>query len=247
MPAIVANASESSIFNFPLMIPEKLHLFVDRKEAGEKLGLALAAYREQNPLVLAIPPGGAEVGLELAKSLKGDFSLVISKKIPYPGNPEMSFGAVAEDGNTYVHIHVVRGLSPDTVSKAIMEKSREIQGDIASQRRGRDLLNISGRTVILTDEGLIEGSTMKAAFLLCRKRKAAKIIVAVPVSGKNVMKELKWFADDVVALETMEPIYSPSQIYARWSSLSDREVGEILTQWDKSRRQRALIATPMEG
>lgn len=241
MPDIAANFPERFDFNYRLMIPEKLRIFSDRKEAGHKLGLTLADYRGKNPLVLAFPPGGAEVGLEVAKFLKGDFSIIISRKLPFPDDTGSSFGAVAEDGSTYLHINLVRELSPGSVSAIIREQLQEIQGDIASQRKGRDLPILSGRTVILIDDGLIRSSTMKTALLLCRKRNAAKIIVAVPVSRNRVMDEVRWLADEVVALESVESIYDQSQVYDRWSILSAQDVAKILTQWEEFRRLRAII------
>lgn len=247
MPYTAAAKLDRSIFSFPVMIPEKLRIFASRKEAGQKLALALAGYRGQNPLILAIPPGGAEVGLEVAKVLKGDFSLIISRKLPIPGDPATSFGAVAEDGSTYLHVNLVRELVPDSVSAVKAEQMRDIQRDIATLRKGRDLPNISGRTVILIDDGLIRGSTMKAAFLLCRKRHAARVIVAVPFSGKKVMDEIKWLADEVVALESLECIYETSQVYDRLSLLSDEDVIKILIQWEKFQKKRAMIARNREG
>jgi putative phosphoribosyl transferase len=235
------NAMGKNAFNFPLMIPEKVRMFGSRKEAGRRLAQALESYKGQNPLILAIPPGGAEVGFEVAKSLGADFSLVISKKLPFPDDHETSFGAITEDGSTYLHVNLVRKLSPEVVNTIKKEQLREIQGAVETFRHGRSLPDISGRTVILVDDSLTMGSTMKAAFLLCRKRHAAKIVVAVPVSGKKVMEEIRWLADEAIALESPEFLYDVAQIYDRRSALSDKSVLNILAQWEKARHQRPIL------
>ncbi len=241
------NALGKDTFGFPLMIPEKVSMFANRKEAGQRLAQALESYKWQNPLILAIPPGGAEVGFEVAKSLGADFALVISRKLPFPDNPETSFGAITEDGSTYLHVNLVRQLSPEVVNTIKKEQLREIQGAVEIFRHGRSLPEISGRTVILIDDSLTLGSTMKAAFLLCRKRHAAKIVVAVPVSGKKVMQEIKWLADEAITLESPEFLYDVAQVYDRWSAVSDESILNILTQWEKVRHQRLMIDKQREG
>jgi putative phosphoribosyl transferase len=247
MLEISTTAQGKYAFSFPLVIPEKVRIFADRKEAGQRLALALESYQWQNPLILAIPPGGAEVGFEVAKSLGTDFSLIISRKLPFPDNPEISFGAIAEDGSTYLHVNLVRELPADVVSAIKEEQLQEIQGRIKTLRKGRDLPNMSGRTVILIDDGLIIGSTMKAAFLLCRKKHAAKITVAVPVSGTKAMEEIKWLADEAVALENRDSLYDISQVYHNGPAISDESVANILTEWENLRRQKAMIGRNKRG
>jgi putative phosphoribosyl transferase len=241
------NALGKDAFDLPLMIPEKVRMFANRKEAGQRLAQALESYKGQNLLILAIPPGGAEVGFEVAKSLGADFALVISRKLPFPDNPDISFGAITEDGSTYLHVNLVRELSPEVVNTIKKEQLREIQGAVEIFRHGRSLPEISGRTVILIDDSLTLGSTMKAAFLLCRKRHAAKIVVAVPVSGKKVMQEIKWLADEAITLESPEFLYDVAQVYDRWSAVSDESILNILTQWEKVRHQRLMIDKQREG
>jgi len=223
------------------MIPEKVRMFAGRKEAGQKLAQALESYRWQNPLILAIAPGGAEVGFEVAKSLNADFSPIFSQNLPLPDNPEASFGAIAEDGSTYLHVNLVRELPREVVDLIKKEQLQKIQGAIGTFRSGRSLPEISGRTVILVDDGLIMGATMKAAFLLCRKRHAAKIIVAVPASGKNVMEEINWLADDTVALESRSFLNDMALVYDLGSAVSDEHILDILAQWEKVRHQRLLL------
>lgn len=241
------NALGKDTFDFPLMIPEKVSMFANRKEAGQRLAQALESYKWQNPLILAIPPGGAEVGFEVAKSLGADFSLVISRKLPFPDDPETSFGAITEDGSTYLHVNLVRQLSPDVVNTIKKEQLQEIQGAIGIFRHGRGLPDISGRTVMLIDDSLTLGATMKAAFLLCRKKHAAKIVVAVPVSGKKVMEEIRWLVDEAIALESPEFLYDVAQVYDHWSADSDENILNILAQWEEVQHQRLMINKQREG
>ena len=233
--------------DFPPLIPEKVRWFGSRKEAGQRLALALDSYKWQNPLILAIPPGGAEVALEVAKSFNAAFSLIISRPLPLPDHPEASFGAIAEDGSTYLRVNLVRELPSEVVDAVKAEQLQKIRGLINMFRNDRSLPDISGRTVILIDDSMTTGATMKAAFLLCRKRHAAKIVVAVPASGKKVMEEIKWLADEAIALENPASLYDGAQIYYRRPFVSDEDVLSILAQWENVRRQRFTLGRQGEG
>jgi putative phosphoribosyl transferase len=239
MSKITVNSAEELASHFPPPIPERLPMFANRKEAGQRLARALEGYRWQGPLILAISPGGVEVGLEVAKYLVGDFSILICRKLPLPDHPEIGFGAIAEDGSTYLHVDQVSNLAPELVSTIKKEQLNEIQKTTEAIKSKRELPEISGRTVILVTDGLAGGSTMKAAFLLCRKKRAAKIIIAVPVIGKKAMSELKWVADDVVALESPESVYEVAQAYDSWPEASEEDFLNFLVQWyNLSNRRR---------
>ncbi|MCJ7675191.1 MAG: hypothetical protein MUO33_08560 [Sedimentisphaerales bacterium] len=147
-------------------------MFADRKDAGQKLARALENYREQKPLVLAIPKGGVEVGYEVAKHLGCEFSILIARKLPFPDNPEAGFGAVAEDGSTFINNYAARGLSQHTIDRILKQQRREIKRRIAALRKGRPLPQIADRTVILIDDGIAMGSTMRAGISLCKNKKA---------------------------------------------------------------------------
>lgn len=206
-------------------------MFEDRKEAGEKLAKALEKYRNKKALVLAIPRGGVEVGYQVAKYLKADFSLLISRKLPQPGNPEAGFGAITEDGSTFIHEEAASWLSKKEIERIKKEQIEEIKRRIKILRKGKPLPKISGRTVILTDDGLAMGSTMRAAIMLCEKKKAEKIIVAVPVSGKDVAEEIGKLVDEIIVLEKPEFFQAVAQVYRNWYDVSDQEVIEIMKEW----------------
>ena len=213
-------------------------MFEDRKDAGKKLAKALKKYRNKEVLVLAIPKGGVEVAYQIAKYLNADFSLLISRKLPYPYNPEAGFGAIAEDGSTFIFEDAAMELSKEQINKIKEEQKQEIKRRIKILRKGKPLPKISGRIVILIDDGLAMGSTMKAAIMLCRKRKAKKIIVAVPVSGKNVEKETEKIADEIIVLEKPEFFQAVAQVYRNWYDVSDEEVIGIMKEWEFSNINR---------
>jgi predicted phosphoribosyltransferase len=199
-------------------------MFRNRKDAGKKLARALEKYRDEKALVLAIPRGGVEVGFEVAEYLKADFSMLISRKLPYPNDPEAGFGAVAEDGSIFVFSDNLYGLSGETINQILCEQKNEIIRRINVLRGGKPLPDIKDRIIILVDDGIAGGSTMRASIMLCRNRKAKKIVVASPVSSREVAEELKELSDDVVILEKPPFFRAVAQVYENWYDVSDEEV-----------------------
>lgn len=203
-------------------------MFEDRKDAGEKLAKALERYRNKKALVLAIPKGGVEVAYYVAKYLNADFSLLISRKLPFPDNPESGFGAIAEDGSVFINEEAAQWLSKEEIEKIKKGQTQEIKRRIKILRGDRPLPEISGRTIILIDDGLAMGSTMRAAIELCKNKKAKKIIVAVPVSSKEVKQEISKLVDEIIVLETPEFFQAVAQVYKNWYDVSDEEVINIM-------------------
>jgi len=203
-------------------------MFEDRKEAGEKLTKALETYKNKKALVLAIPKGGVEVAYQVAEYLNADFSILISRKLPFPDNPESGFGAIAEDGSVFINEEAVRWLSKNQIEKIKKEQIQEIKRRIEVLRGNKPLPKIFDKTVILIDDGLAMGSTMRAAIELCKKKKAKKIVVAVPVSSKNVKEEISKLVDEIIVLETPEFFQAVAQVYKNWHDVSDEEVIEIM-------------------
>ena len=211
-------------------------MFEDRSDAGKALAERLQPYRDENPLVLAIPRGGVEVGYEVAKALDADFSLLITRKLPFPRNPESGFGAIAEDGSAFIYEHAARTV-PDPMIERIKERQRdEIERRIDVLRDGEPLPEIKGRTVILVDDGIAMGSTMRASIELCKHRDAAKIIVAAPVAGEQTVRDLRRLVDAVVVVETPAYFRAVAQVYRTWYDVPDTEVLEIMERWHKEKR-----------
>jgi putative phosphoribosyl transferase len=205
-------------------------MFKNRKDAGEKLARALEKYRAEKPLILAIPRGGVEVGLQVAKKLDADFSLIIARKLPFPDNPESGFGAIAEDGSTFILENAYYWLSGENIERIKKEQIAEIRRRISTLREGEPLPEIKGRTVILIDDGIAMGSTMRVAIELCKNRNAGKIVVAAPVAGGEVAEEIRRRTDELVVLEIPANFRAVAQAYENWYDVSDEEVLDLLRE-----------------
>lgn len=211
-------------------------MFKDRFDAGQKLGRALEKYKDKNVLILAIPRGGVEVAGEVAKYLDAELSLIITKKLPYPDNPEAGFGAVAEDGSTFIFEYAKNYIPQNVIDEIIKRQKKDIAKKIKILRDGKPLPDISGKTVILIDDGLAMGVTMRAAINLCIKKKAGKIIVAVPVSGEDVARGISALVDELVVLEVPEFFQAVAQVYENWHDATEEEIIKILknSEWPLS-------------
>jgi putative phosphoribosyl transferase len=202
----------------------------DRTEAGKKLGEALMHYTSPHTMLLAIPRGGVRVGYEAAKVLGAQLSLIISRKLPLPWNTEGGFGAVAEDGSTWLVPGYEAQISGEVAAKTIADQKEEIRRRIQVLRGGRDLPDIRDRTVILVDDGIAVGSTMRASIACCRNLGAGKVVVAAPVTGSDTAREMKKIADDVVILEIPSRFRAVAQVYLNWYDVSDEEVLQIMKE-----------------
>lgn len=210
-------------------------MFEDRKDAGKKLAKRLAKYKGKNVLVLGIPRGGVEVAYEVAEFLDTELSILVSRKLPFPFNPEAGFGAITEDGSTIIQDGAYSWLSREEIEKIIREQKQEMARRIRTLRKSKPLPKIKGRIVILVDDGLAMGSTMKTSIRLCKNKEADKIIVAVPVSGESVGREIEGMVDEIVVLETPPFFQAVAQVYANWCDVQDSEVIEILDRWKNKR------------
>lgn len=203
-------------------------MFKNRKDAGNKLGLVLKNYRDENTIVLAIPRGGVEIGDQVSRALEAPLSLLVTRKLPFPDNPESGFGAIAEDGSTFIFDEAEYWLSEDEIQKIISEQKKVVSKRIKHLRNGAPLPQIKGTTVILVDDGIAMGSTMRASIMLARKKQAGKIIVGAPVSSPERKNEMQQLADDVIILETPADFRAVAQVYLNWYDLSDQEVNNVL-------------------
>jgi putative phosphoribosyl transferase len=213
-------------------------MFINRKEAGEKLSTALSGYRNKNVLVLGIPRGGAEIAYYIARYLKAELALIITRKLGFPSDPETAFGAIAEDGSVYLSPEASN--VPDDAMRAIIEhEKQEIKRRIKKLRKGRPLPELKGRTVILADDGIATGSTLFAAIAFCRKMKVGKIVVAAPIAGQRIDYMLIKMVDEVIILEKPEFFYAVGQGYQDFDDLSDEETVAFIDNWELERMKRA--------
>lgn len=208
--------------------------FKDRLDAAKKLSLALKKYDGKEVLVLAIPKGGVEIGYELARFLHAGFSLVITRKLPLPRNPEAGFGAVSEDGSSFIFQDLSLILDNDIVDKIKEEQKKEIERRKLVLRKNKPLPSMKDKIIIITDDGIAMGSTMKATIKLCKKRNPKKIVVASPVSSPEVKKEIDRDVDETVVLITPNDFRAVAQVYQNWYDVSDKEVISIMDEWNRN-------------
>jgi putative phosphoribosyl transferase len=204
--------------------------FRDRREAGQRLGAELTEFAKQDVLVLALPRGGVPVGFEVAQALNAPMDVLIIRKLGVPGQAELAMGAIASGGVRVLNGEIVRafGLSPQQVEIVAEREARELQRREREYRGNRKRMEAQGRTVILVDDGLATGSTMRAAIAALRQGKPRQIVVAVPVAAPSTCAEIEKAADRVVCLHTPLEFLSVGQWYQDFSQTSDEEVGELL-------------------
>lgn len=184
--------------------------------------------------MLAIPNGGVPVALEVASILNADLDLVISRKIPIPLNPEAGFGAIANDGTIILNEEIIKkiGLSRQQIEYEASKVRAEIKQRSIRYQGDRPLVTVSGRTVIIIDDGLASGFTMMAAVDSVRHRRPKEIVVAVPCASALAVKQLERVAVKVVTCTTgFMPRFAVADFYRRWYDLSDDEVIRYLNQW----------------
>jgi predicted phosphoribosyltransferase len=181
-------------------------------------------------IVLAIPRGGVVVGYEVATVLDAPLDIIIPRKMGAPGNPELAIGAVTEDGTRVLNEDIVNmlGISNDYLVEAAEREIAEIRRRALIYREGGFSPNLEQKTVIIVDDGLATGATMKAAIKSVRERKASRIVVAVPVAPPDTVKQLSKQADRIVCPVIYEPFYAIGQFYVDFDQIGDEEVVELL-------------------
>ncbi len=205
-------------------------MFQDRKDAGLQLGEALVPYNEADLVILAIPKGGVEIAYYVGKALDKDFQIVVARKLRHPNQPELAFGAIAEDKSLYLDPSIRARLPKQTIEKAVSIEEKEIRKQIAKYRKRDPLPSLKNKTVVLVDDGIATGSTLMATIELCKKQRAGRLIVAVPVASPNMYRKLKATVDDVVILETPLDLLAVSQAYREFKNLTDRDVVSFIKQ-----------------
>ncbi len=208
-----------------------MSLLKNRVEAGKQLAQALKTASE-NAIVLAVPRGGVVVGYEVAKSLGIPLDVIVTKKIGAPDNPELAIGAVAEDGTFILDEDLARRLyvPKEYINEEVERMRQEIQRRLVRYRGNVPYPSLKGREVIVVDDGVATGSTLKAALRLLRHKGAKTVTVAVPVGPPDTIRELEKLADRVVVLQTPEPFYAIGQFYVDFTQTDDEEVAELLQQ-----------------
>ncbi|MBX5492682.1 MAG: phosphoribosyltransferase [Chloroflexi bacterium] len=205
--------------------------FRDRRDAGRALAVRLAPYRQRpDVLVLALPRGGVPVGYEVARALDVPLDVFSVRKLGVPGHEELAMGAVASGGVLVRNEDVIAGLglSDSVVAAVAARETQELERRERLYRGGQPPRDVHGQTVILVDDGLATGATMRAAVEALRRRGAARIVVAVPVAPPETCAELRTEADEVICLVTPEPFFAVGLWYADFAQISDDEVRDLL-------------------
>jgi putative phosphoribosyl transferase len=204
--------------------------FRDRVDAGRALAGELRHLRDSDAVVLALPRGGVPVAAEVARELGAPLDVLLVRKLGVPGHEELAFGAVASGGVRVVVDLVVADARLDaaTIERATETARRELERREALYREGRPPVPVRGRTVILVDDGLATGATMRAAARAARELDAARVVVAVPVAAAQTADALQHDADEVVVVATPTPFLAVGSWYADFSPVGDDEVRRLL-------------------
>jgi putative phosphoribosyl transferase len=213
--------------------------FHDRQSAGQALAAHLGAYAQRpDVLVLALPRGGVPVGAEVASALGAPLDVFVVRKLGVPGQEELALGALASNGVRVLDEEIIRaaGVTPDDIERITRMEAAELTRRERQYRADRPPPDVAGKTIILVDDGLATGSSMRAAVMALRARDPAKIVVAVPVAAPETCAAFRAIADEIVCVETPDPFQAVGLWYEDFSQTTDEEVHALLNQ---PRRHRA--------
>jgi predicted phosphoribosyltransferase len=213
------------------MWPNEQARFRNRREAGRVLAAALKKYAGRNDVVvLALPRGGVPVAFEVAEALGAPLDIFLVRKLGTPGHRELAMGAIASGGIRVLNEDVVRwlGIRPEQIDAVAREEQRELERRQQAYLEGRAPQPLEGRIVILVDDGLATGSTMRAAVLAVRRLDPALVVVAVPVGARQTCDALRETADEVVCVFMPEPFQAVGLWYANFSQTTDEDVRHLL-------------------
>lgn len=207
--------------------------FKDRRDAGKALAQKLTAYTDRlDVIVFALPRGGVPVAYEVALALKAPLDIWIVRKLGLPGQEELALGAISSGGLRVLNQDIIRALAiPEEAINVVAQKEfQELQRREQMYRGDRPLSDVQGRTVILVDDGLATGASMRAAVAALRARHPARIVIAVPVAAVETCHAFEFEVDEIVCVMTPEPFQGVSRWYADFRQTSDEEVRTLLEE-----------------
>ena len=204
----------------------------DRYEAGRRLGQRLRGYEHRRPVVVALPRGGVPVGYEVARALNAPMDVLVVRKLGCPGQPELAIGAISN--GRYLEILMNEGLCQEMtvpskyIEREIEAKIREIRAMEGAYRNHRPAIGLAGRTVIVVDDGIATGATMRVAVRRIRREKPEKIIVATPVASEEAVETMRKEVDEIVCLGIPKRFIAVGGYYRDFQPVSNEEVSELL-------------------
>ncbi|MFW5419147.1 phosphoribosyltransferase [Nocardiopsis sp. CNT-189] len=206
--------------------------FADRAEAGRGLAERVRPFAVTDPVVLALPRGGVPVGAELARRLGVPLDVLLVRKIGLPGHSEYGVGAIAEDGHACLdHAALARHrIAPDALAPVVEEEREELRRRLRVYRGGRSGPVLTGRDVIVVDDGAATGGTARAALRMVRRRRPARLVLAVPVASPSALQALRAEADETVVLSAPENFQAVGEWYRDFEQLTDAEVTALLAE-----------------
>lgn len=213
-------------------------LYADRRQAGRELASRVAAQVRGEPLVLALPRGGVPVAYEVALALKAPLDVYIVRKLGVPGHEELGMGALAEDGTRLLNQAIIEDLGvPMSVVQAVTAaQKKEIRRRERAYRQGAPAAEVAGRCVVLVDDGLATGYTMRAAAEALRRRRPSRLIAAAPVGAEEACAEMEKLCDVVVIPQRPSPFMAVGTWYDDFTQTTDDEVTQLLAASREQRR-----------
>jgi putative phosphoribosyl transferase len=218
--------------------------FLNRVDAGRRLAKKLDAYRgRRDVLVLGIPRGGVPVAFQVAAELGAPLDVFVVRKLGVPGHEELAFGAIATRGIRVVDAQIVEeaGISDLEIELIAAKERQELERRERVYRGRRPSLNLEGKTVILVDDGIATGASMRAAIIALRQLEPASIVLAVPIAPAATCMRLRSEVDDLICLDTPETFYAIGEFYDDFSQVSDEQVTVLLQRNVEQRSQEVAI------
>ncbi len=206
-------------------------IFEDRADAGRKLAERLEGFRGPDTIVMAIPRGGVVIGYQVAEALGAPLDVIVPRKIGAPGQPELAIGAIGDD-QVVLDQQIISYLSVPRsyLDEEIARQKQEIERRMRLYRGDRPFPDLTGKTVILVDDGMATGSTTLAAARALRTKHPGRLILAVPVAPPESVAKLRPEVDEIIVLETPEPFFAVGAWYANFDQTTDEEVIELLNR-----------------
>jgi putative phosphoribosyl transferase len=207
--------------------------FRDRTDAGERLAGRLMAYEGRDVVVVALPRGGVPVAVPVARALHAPLDVLVVRKLGVPRQPELGMGAIGEDGVSVVNDAMRRRLSitDDQLERVAVRERLEVERRVTTYRRGRLRVPLGGRIVIIVDDGVATGYTVRAAAEIVRLEGASRVVIAVPVGAPDALTALGDVADEVVAVETPSELSAIGEWYDDFRATGDDEVVALLNEF----------------